>query len=114
MASWSAIPALSGWNYNGVEGALEVNPRLKGSRFESFWSTGSGWGTFAQVEGARNTLVLKVSEGALNVRSLGLAWDGVKKVTLDGKTIPFRADQGRIAFEGGVKVTAGSALHLFS
>jgi hypothetical protein len=114
MASWSAIPALSGWNYNGIERELEVKPRVKGTRVESFWSAPSGWGTFAQATGARNSLVVKVNEGSLGLRSLDLAWGGVKRVTLDGKEVPFRVEDGRIALQEEVNIRTDGSLGIFS
>jgi hypothetical protein len=103
MASWSAIPALSGWNYNGIERTLELKPRVKATRFESFWSTASGWGTFTPAE-------IKVTEGSLKLRSLEPPARAITKVTLQGNPIRFHRDANRIVFESEVEIPAGHAL----
>jgi hypothetical protein len=110
MSSWGAIPALSGWNYNGIERALELKPRVRRNRFESFWSTASGWGTFSQTIGARNSVTLKVSEGGIGLRSLDVAWPGVKRVTLNGTEVPFHLEQGRVQFDAEINVPAGATM----
>jgi uncharacterized protein (DUF608 family) len=46
MAAWSAIIAASGFHYNA--GRLTINPPTKLAEFRSFWSTGTGWGTFTK------------------------------------------------------------------
>jgi uncharacterized protein (DUF608 family) len=69
MASWAAIPILSGFSYNGFTKELAASPRLKAEKFSSFWSTGNAWGTF---QTSRGNLVVQTIEGALAVRSLTL------------------------------------------
>ncbi len=46
MAAWSAVVALSGFRYNA--GKLSIQPNTKLTDFRSFWSTGTGWGTFTK------------------------------------------------------------------
>ena len=48
MSSWGLLPALTGFSYSGVEKRLEFAPKINAEDFASFWSTGSGWGRFAQ------------------------------------------------------------------
>src|SRR3954452_2580618 len=43
MASWTAIPILSGFRYSGPARSLTVAPKLNASNFKSFWSTATGW-----------------------------------------------------------------------
>jgi uncharacterized protein (DUF608 family) len=70
MSSWSGMLALSGFQYFGAERRLVIAPRLKAPQFRSFWSTGTGWGTFAL--GGRE-LTVTVYEGVLRVKRLEVA-----------------------------------------
>ncbi len=56
MAAWSGIIALSGFHYNA--GRLTINPPTKLAEFRSFWSTGTGWGTFTKRAGKTHVQVL--------------------------------------------------------
>lgn len=67
MSSWSAILALSGFLYFGAERRAVIAPRIAHPQFRSFWSTGTGWGTF-QVSAAN--LTLDVIEGSLLIRQI--------------------------------------------
>ncbi len=77
MASWTAIPLLSGFRYRGPEKRLVVAPRIAGP-MRSFWSTGTGWGTFAMrpvllsVSVLFGNLPVQTVEG-INVGSISLA-----------------------------------------
>jgi hypothetical protein len=69
MASWSAVLALSGFRYHGGERHVEALPRLALANFRCFWSTGTGWGTFAY--GATGSpLTIRVLHGTLPCRSV--------------------------------------------
>jgi hypothetical protein len=69
MAVWSAVLALSGFRYSGPNQALEISPKWNNAAMKSFWSTGTGWGTF-ELAGGR--LKLTVIEGKLRCRSVKL------------------------------------------
>lgn len=74
MASWSGILALSGFRYNGADRYISARPRVKDPNFKSFWSAGTGWGTFALSEKQGKTrLTLTVIEGSLLARKVELA-----------------------------------------
>jgi uncharacterized protein (DUF608 family) len=68
MASWAAIPVLSGFAYDGRRKALSVAPKLAVKPFQSFWSTPTGWGSFKIAEQA--TLELSVVSGSLTLKTL--------------------------------------------
>jgi non-lysosomal glucosylceramidase len=74
MASWGAVIALTGFDYDGRTGAMRFAPRLLGTR-HIFWSTGNAFGTFDTA-----TQTLDVREGSLTLTSLELS----------GTTIPIR------------------------
>jgi len=67
MAAWSGLVALSGFHYDGRTGMVQVAPRVNAANFKCFWSTASGWGTFAL---AGNALRIHVLKGELAVRSV--------------------------------------------
>jgi non-lysosomal glucosylceramidase len=74
MAAWSGVLALSGFRYQGARRHVVVAPKIQASNFSSFWSTATGWGTYAQV--AQNGGVrfrLSVAFGRLPCRSVELA-----------------------------------------
>jgi non-lysosomal glucosylceramidase len=77
MASWAVVIALSGFHYSGVEGKLTLIPRVGDSNFRSFWTTPSGWGSFAQsrMEGSIDTHVA-AEEGSLTLSRLVLSGNG--------------------------------------
>jgi hypothetical protein len=85
MASWALVVALSGFHYSCVEGKLTLTPRTGGSRFRSFWTAPSGWGSFAQSRAtARFDTQIVAEEGSLSLRSLALRGNGsgaLKKVS---------------------------------
>jgi non-lysosomal glucosylceramidase len=78
MASWSGVVALSGFEYDGPRAAVVAVPRLPHQRFQCFWSTGTGWGTFsyngAGTKGGR--LSIKVLAGKLPCRSVEMTGSG--------------------------------------
>jgi uncharacterized protein (DUF608 family) len=46
MASWAAIPALSGFRYDARTGRIDLAPKIKADPFQCFWSTPTAWGSF--------------------------------------------------------------------
>lgn len=69
MASWAVMLALSGFQYDGVDHYLAFSPRIFQEDFNTFWSTGSGWGSFS-IKGKE--VRLKIAYGKLKLGSLGL------------------------------------------
>jgi hypothetical protein len=75
MASWAAILALSGFRYDAAQKSVEAKPRINRERFSSFWSTGSGWGSFSQlVKPKQARFSLSMAAGRLACRSVTLVW----------------------------------------
>ena len=64
MSSWSGVLALNGFRYDGPGRRVTALPRLPVSDFRSFWSTATGWGTFAYGP-RRQSLRIKVLHGQL-------------------------------------------------
>jgi len=99
MASWSPIVILSGFDYDGAGRRLTVRPRYQAADFRSFWSTASGWGTFAHRQSQDTTkLSLTIDHGSLRVASVELDHAGkparVVSALLNGAKIGFPSDLG--------------------
>lgn len=78
MAAWSGVVALSGFQYDGAKAALLAIPRIAHSEFQSFWSTGTGWGTFSYkpASGSGSKFSLRVLYGTLELRSCHVSGKG--------------------------------------
>ncbi len=114
MASWSAIIALSGFDYSGVTKSLTLKPVINQDAFRSFWSTPSGWGTFEQIKTETgHRITVTVCEGTLACRAIT---HGVKggKVTakLRGREVACTAKASKIAFADEVQIQPGKPLEL--
>lgn len=73
MASWGAIPILSGFSYNAITGLLEVRPLVNSQAFRCFWSAPTGWGSFQQTsDGREASLTLEPQRGWLALKQLRL------------------------------------------
>ncbi len=89
MASWAVLLALSGYQYDGVSNFIAFSPRINKDDFFTFWSSGSGWGSFA-AKG--NKVTLKVEYGNLKLLRLGVSreyeFKSLKRVLVNLKEIP--------------------------
>jgi uncharacterized protein (DUF608 family) len=84
MASWTAVLALTGFQYDGVTGTIEFAAAKKPTAW--FWSSGGAWGTVKQTPGRRALRVeLRVLHGALSLRHLVLKGWGA--IDLPGKKV---------------------------
>jgi non-lysosomal glucosylceramidase len=70
MASWAAIPMLSGFRYDARMRRMELLPRLRSGSFRCFWSTPGAWGEF---EVTSSGLTLTVIAGAVSLKELMIA-----------------------------------------
>ena len=70
MASWAAIPVLSGFHYDARKGRMELAPKLTPASFLSFWSAPIAWGTFELSPGS---LLLSVVTGSVSLKELMIA-----------------------------------------
>jgi len=65
MASWAAVPALSGFHYSGVRKSMAFTE----NEGTYFWSNGSAWGTCTVVrDGAKPRADLRVLGGSLELK----------------------------------------------
>ncbi len=97
MAVWGAIPALSGFNYSGVDSAMRFNCPQQKSKW--FWSNGCAYGTVEIKPAAKKAaVVLNVKGGILRLKQFTLNGFGTVcfdsfKVIKDGKEIVFNINQ---------------------
>jgi uncharacterized protein (DUF608 family) len=70
MAAWSGILALSGFSYDAAKASVVAVPLVPHARFQCFWSTAAGWGTFSYISAAdgRHQFTLHVLAGELTCR----------------------------------------------
>lgn len=96
MASWAAIPALSGLRYSAVSRRLELAPRIRPEGYRSIWTVGSSWGTVRQsIVDCEQTVRWKVLSGDLYVQEMVYA-------------IPPHAVAREVAVELGSELIAAS------
>jgi uncharacterized protein (DUF608 family) len=95
MASWAAIPMLSGFRYDARAGRMELAPRLNAARFECFWSAPRAWGSF-ELTPAALTLTPAAGTVALRELSIGPPFQAARrnlKVSCAGKEIAHTASR---------------------
>lgn len=83
MSSWSLLTAFSGFGYSGPEREMRFRPRQKQGVFRTLFTTGSGWGTYAQTPAAgKLDASIALAEGMLELATLRLPFTGrAAKVT---------------------------------
>jgi uncharacterized protein (DUF608 family) len=70
MASWAALPVLSGFRYDARASRMELAPLINRSAFRCFWSAPTAWGSF---ELTPQGLTLTVADGSIALRELRIA-----------------------------------------
>jgi non-lysosomal glucosylceramidase len=114
MSSWALLLALSGFQYDGVSGAMSFAPATGKGEFSSFWSCGTGWGTIQiNASGGARKAELKGGYGKVRLESLGLP--GLRKaparVSLRGAGIESSCDaKGVVRFARPIELKAGDLL----
>ena len=110
MASWSSVVAVSGFDYDGPRGAVQMFPRMSGNSFRCFWSSGTGWGVFSvQRSGAGAQCTLEVMTGRLACQSCEIPGSGKNtSASRAGVGLPHAAESGA----GSTRFKFGEALML--
>jgi hypothetical protein len=96
MASWAAIPMLSGFRYDARTRSLELLPRINQPNFQSFWSTPTAWGSF-KVTAHEVTLTPSVGSITIQLLTIPHSFQSVLShlnVVIKGKTIAHTATPG--------------------
>lgn len=121
MSSWSLVLALSGFSYSAPQQRIGFAPRVNEKKFCTFWSTGSGWGTFTQnVTSAGTTVKLKVTYGELTMRELnvGSSAKGQARVKLGASApqpdaeVQQTREGSRVTFEAPLTLRAGDEIEI--
>jgi hypothetical protein len=120
MASWAALPVLSGFRYDARAGRMELAPLINRSAFRCFWSAPTAWGSF---ELSPQGLTLTVTDGSIALRQLKVApfhshAPGTLNVSRGGSAIAHQArpsDDGMlIEFSSAVEVTPSKSLRVLA
>ena len=70
MASYAAVPVLSGFSFDMPKGVIAFDPKVRrGGTFRSLWSTGTGWG---EVKISDGIAVIEVVGGSLKVADIAV------------------------------------------
>jgi uncharacterized protein (DUF608 family) len=117
MSSWAVLLALSGFQYDGVERSLAFTPRIQPDVFSTFWTCGSGWGSFA-VEGRAVTLT--TLHRRLSLDRLGLpasyGFASLEGARLNGKPLGVEletaGDRLQVRFSPTLEMGEGDRLSL--
>jgi uncharacterized protein (DUF608 family) len=116
MSAWSPVVALSGFAFHGPTRNLSVAPRIGTARFNSFWATGTGWGSFTQTAGAgASRVAVKVLHGRLPLKSVRLAVGGTRgAAALGGQPLPCSYRDRIFGFPEEIELREGDELVLTS
>jgi hypothetical protein len=112
--------ALSGWEFDGPNRVLRLEPRYRPERFQCFFAGPEGWGSFRQQAGPEQQREeLSVRGGRLALRQLHVALALGKPptratATVAGRSVPARLvatnRQAELHFDEDVVVQAGESL----
>ena len=119
LASWSLLTALSGYEWSAPERRLAFRPRVAAEDFRTLFTTGSGWGTFAErIRAGGATAALELLFGTLELKSLGFAAGAAPAdvrvtATARGATLAAQATApGVVLFKEVVRLKAGDRLEV--
>jgi len=111
MASFALLPALSGFEYDLVEGMIGFSPRIRPDDFSCLWSLDPGWGVFTHRD---RTLTVRLLGGSVTVSRFrsDLLQRRARAVQADGRDLPFDHQPGELRFSPSVRLEAGQALEI--
>jgi non-lysosomal glucosylceramidase len=107
MSSWALLLALSGFHYDGVNHSIGFNPQINKEEFQTYWSCGSGWGSFSNRKGICK---LDIAFGTLNLKVYQLPGNSYKQVKLNGKLIESEIKGNRILFTKALELKESDEL----
>lgn len=118
MSSWSTVVMLSGFHYAGDRAEVTVMPRQPGPTFRSFWSTGTGWGTFSLERHSKGAMLqIQVISGELTCTTCIVAGPGMQaSARFNTKTYPLRVEQedkkAKLHFPETLTMTEGMRIEI--
>ncbi len=110
MASYSLLLALSGFEYDMVEGKIGFNPKINREQFRCFWSLNKGWG---EVYADSNNITFSVLYGEIQLNVFTsdlLAQRIITGITLAEVSIPYEISEQILRFKKPITVQAGDTL----
>ena len=118
--SWSLLTALSGYAWSAPEGRLAFAPKITPEDFRAFFTTGDGWGMFAQrIQPGTAAATIDLLFGTLALNSLAfgpvtLPTPPSVKATVGGAPVTARlADRaGAVTFDNTVRLKKGERLEI--
>ena len=118
MSAWSALLALSGFSYHGSSAAVVAAPLVARDNFNCFWSTATGWGTFAvRLHAGGASFTLKVLAGTLACSSCEIAASGkAAQAEINGKaeesSMRNRGERLVVTFSRTLRLAASDEIHI--
>ena len=110
MASWGAVPTLSGFSYDAHTRSIGFAPQVRdGNGFRSFFSCGAAWGVATLVDGR---FTLEVRQGRLALARVilpGIATNSSVTATLDGAPLALDLEDGALCLAAAT-LDAGATL----
>jgi uncharacterized protein (DUF608 family) len=122
MASYGALIAISGFEYDGPERHIGFAPCLTPENFKAPFTAAEGWGSFSQkITSGTLRAGLAVKYGKVPLRTMSLVSPAGQtpqnvSASLDGKPVPatLRVKDGRaeVVFDPEITISAGQALEI--
>jgi len=119
MASWTSFVALSGFQFDGANASVVAIPRIAHKNFNSFWSTATGWGTFAYQlnPGGGTRFTIQVLAGTLPCHSCEISGSGSSgSVRINGATASHSMEKQNgttiFHFESPIELSEGHTLQI--
>jgi len=120
MASYGALIAICGFEYNGPKGFIGFAPKLTPENFKAPFTAAEGWGSFSQkITDGRLMANFTVKWGSLRVRSVCLSTTekpGSVTATVGTKTtassLSWQDGKATITLSQEINLTAGQSLEI--
>jgi non-lysosomal glucosylceramidase len=113
MASWSVLPALCGYEYDGINRTITFDPKINKNNFSAFWSCGTGWGNFVSK---KDMVTLELDYGSVEIKELRvgnlIGNKRIRKIELPGKTEYKISDSSDIIFKNVCLLNEGEQIKI--
>ncbi len=115
MSSWSLLTAISGFAYSAPQMEMRFSPRVSQAQFRCLYSSGTGWGSYAQ-QAANNKLdaEITVEGGTLELAVVRLPFSGASAKATAGPSarVTVAGGEAAVRFSEPVKLSTGQKLRL--
>ena len=119
MASWTSFVALSGFQFDAANASIVAIPRTAHKNFDSFWSTATGWGTFAYrpISASGTRFSIQVLAGTLSCRSCEISGSGSSANARNNSSVVIHSMEKQngtsvFHFESPVQLSEGHTLQI--